>query len=69
MICVVASKDFNLAPDGFKSTDVLPECRCVIVLGAASSPEVFSDTDKYTESRNAMLTEMTKIRDVQSFLL
>ena len=36
VVGIAASKDFDLAPDGFKSTDVLPECRYVIVLGEAS---------------------------------
>ena len=56
---IAAAKDFGLAPDGFKPTDVLPECLSVIVLGAASPPEVLNDVAEYTASRNAMLTAMT----------
>ena len=61
VVGIAASKDFGLAPDGFKPTDVLPECLSVIVLGATFSSEVLNDTDEYTESRNAMLTAMTDI--------
>lgn len=59
VVGIAASKDFCLAPDGFRPTDVLPECRSVIVLGAAFSPEALKSTAEYTESRNAMLTAMT----------
>ena len=59
VVGIAASKDFGLAPDGFKPTDVLPECLSVIVLGATFSPEVLNDIAEYTTSRNAMLTAMT----------
>jgi len=61
IVGIAASKDFGLAPDGFKPTDVLPQCFSVIVLGAAFSPEVLNDITEYTTSRNAMLTAMTKM--------
>ena len=56
---IAAAKDFTSAPDGYKPTDVLPECVSVIVLGAASSTEVLNDVAEYSASRNAMLTTMT----------
>ena len=56
---IAASKDFGLAPEGFKPTDVLPECLSVIVLAAAFSPEALNDAAEYTASRNAMLSAMT----------
>lgn len=59
VVGIAASDDFGLAPDGFRPTDVLPECRCVIVLGATFSPEALNDVAEYTASRNAMLTAMT----------
>ena len=59
VVGIAASKDFGLAPDGFKPTDVLSECLSVIVLGAAFSPEVLNDIAEYSASRNAMLTTMT----------
>jgi len=61
IVGIAASKDFGLAPDGFKPTDVLSECHSVIVLGAAFSPEVLNDIVEYTESRNIMLTTMTNM--------
>ena len=61
VVGIAASKDFSLAPDGFKPTDVLPECLSVIVLGATFSPEVLCDIDEYTTSRNEMLTALTSI--------
>ena len=61
VVGIAASESFGLAPDGFRPTDVLPECLSVIVLGAAFSPEVLADIDEYTASRNAMLTAMTNI--------
>ena len=59
VVGIAAASDFNLAPDGFKPTDVLPECLSVIVLGGSFSPEVLNDMAAYTTSRNAMLTAMT----------
>lgn len=61
VVGIASSKDLGLAPDGFKPTDVLPECLSVIVLGAAFSPEVLNDIAEYTASRNAMLTAMTSM--------
>ncbi|MCL2152667.1 MAG: 4Fe-4S binding protein [Oscillospiraceae bacterium] len=61
VVGIAASKEFGLAPDGFKPTDVLPECLSVIVLGATFSPEVLNDMAEYTATRNTMLTEMTAI--------
>ena len=62
--CVVGIADaneFRMAPDGFQPTDVLAECRSVIVLGATFPPEVLSDVAEYTASRNEMLTAMTNM--------
>jgi len=61
VVGIAAAEDFRLAPEGFRPMDVLPECRSVAVLGAASAPEVLSDIAEYTASRNAMLTGMTNI--------
>ena len=58
---IAAAPDFALAPDGFKPTDVLPQCRSVIVLGATFAPEALNDLGAYTASRNAMLTTMTDL--------
>jgi len=61
VVGIAASKDFGFAPDGSKPTDILPECRSVIVLGATFSPEVFEDIDTYTASRNEMVSAMTNM--------
>jgi len=59
VVGIATAKDFGLAPEGFKPTDVLEGCRSVVVLGIPSPPEVLNDTTEYTASRNAMLTAMT----------
>jgi len=59
VVGIAASKDFGLAPDGFKPSDILEGCRSVIVLGATFPQEVLKDTVEYTRSRNAMLSKMT----------
>jgi epoxyqueuosine reductase QueG len=61
IVGIATSKDFNLAPKGFKPTDVLPECISIIVLGVTFSPEILNDIAEYTASRNAMLTAMTSM--------
>jgi epoxyqueuosine reductase QueG len=61
VVGIASSKDFDLAPDGFKPTDVLPECLSVIVLGVTFSPKVLDDIAEYTESRNTLLTAMTNM--------
>lgn len=64
VVGIASSKDFGLAPDGFRPTDVLPECYSVIVLGATFSSEVLNDIAEYTASRNLMLTAMTDMAKV-----
>jgi len=59
VVGIAATKDFGLAPDGFKPSDNLEGCLSVIVLGATFPQEVLNNTALYTESRNAMLTTMT----------
>ena len=61
VVGITKAKDFILAPDGFRPSDVLPECQSVIVLGTASPPEVLKSIDEYTANRNAMLTAATTI--------
>ncbi len=56
---IAAAKDFIKAPDGFKPTDVLPQCLSVIVLGAAFPSGVLEDIAAYSASRNEMLGAMT----------
>ena len=61
VVGVAASKDFGLAPKGFKPSDNLEGCLSVIVLGAPSPQEVLKNTVDYTASRNEMLSKMTDI--------
>jgi len=58
---VAASKDFSLAPQGFKPADNMEECASVIVLGAPSPREVLCTAEEYTANRNAMLSKMTAV--------
>jgi epoxyqueuosine reductase QueG len=61
VIGIAASRDFYLAPKGFKPSDNLEGCLSVIVLGATFPKKVLKNTIEYTTSRNAMLTKMTDI--------
>jgi epoxyqueuosine reductase QueG len=62
VVGIAASKDFGLAPDGFKPSDNLEGCLSVIVLGVPFPQEALNmDAIKYTELRNAILTKMTNI--------
>jgi len=65
VVGIAASKDFSLAPDGFKPNDVMDGCLSVIVLGASFPPEALSmEPPEYTGLRNAFLTKMTDIAKV-----
>ena len=61
VVGIAASKDFGLAPEGFKPVDNLEGCLSVIVLGATFPQEVLDNTVEYTASRNEMLTKMTNM--------
>ena len=61
VVGIASAKDFGLAPEGYKPTDVLEECLSVIVLGTPSPREVLDNTVEYTASRNTMLTKMTEM--------
>lgn len=61
VVGIASSKDFDSALDGFKPTDVLPECRSVIVMGATFPPEALNGVAEYTASRNTMLTTLTNM--------
>ncbi|MDR2719583.1 MAG: epoxyqueuosine reductase, partial [Nitrososphaerota archaeon] len=52
VVGIASSKDFGLAPEGFKPVDVLPECLSVIVLGTTFPMLVLNDMALYTASRN-----------------
>jgi len=59
VVGIAASKDFGLAPDGFKPSDNLEGCLSVIVLGSPLPQEVLGSVTEYTVNRNAMLNQMT----------
>lgn len=62
VVGIAASKDFGLAPDGFKPADVLEGCVSVIVLGSPFPQEALTmEPPEYTALRNDKLTEMTDI--------
>jgi len=59
IVGIAASKDFNLAPKGFRPVDVLEGCLSVIVLGVSFPKEVLCDVTTYTASRNEILKKVT----------
>jgi len=61
VVGIAASKDFDMAPEGFKPSDNLEGCLSVIVLGVTFPHEVLSSTIEYTASRNAMTTKATDL--------
>lgn len=61
VVGVASSKDFGLAPKGFKPSDALDGCHSVIVLGIPFPKESLENSVEYTKVRNAMATKMTAI--------
>ena len=62
VVGIAASKDFGLAPDGFKPVDKLEGCISVIVLGAPFPQEALSvNLSEYTEIRNRMSEKMDRV--------
>jgi len=62
IVGIAASKDFALAPEGFKPTDVLKGCLSVIVLGAPFPQEALLKTSaEYTDFRKAMIEKINDI--------
>jgi len=64
LVGIADSKNFSLAPEGYKPSDNLEGCRSVIVLGVSFPKEVLKNTVEYTECRNSMLTKMTEMAKV-----
>jgi len=59
VVGIAASKDFVLAPDGFKPSDKLEGCLSVVVLGTPFPQEALSvNLSEYTAIRNRMLEKM-----------
>jgi epoxyqueuosine reductase QueG len=62
VVGIAASKDFELAPDGFKPSDKLEGCLSVVVLGTPFPQESLSvSLSEYTEIRNGMLEKMDSV--------
>ena len=62
IVGIAASKDFGLAPNGYKPYDKLEGCRSVVVFGAPFPQEAYEkNTVEYTEIRNEMVKKMDNI--------
>ena len=61
VVGIANSKDFSLAPKGFKPTDALKGCQSVIVLGTPFPKEAFENSVEYTKIRNTMAKKMTSL--------
>ena len=61
VVGIANSKDFSLAPKGFKPTDVLEECQSVIVFGSTFPEETLENPIEYTKIRNEMIEKMTAL--------
>jgi epoxyqueuosine reductase QueG len=62
VVGIAASKDFGLAPDGFRPSDKLEGCLSVVVLGTPFPRKTLSvNLSEYTEIRNGMLKEMDSV--------
>jgi len=59
IVGIAASKDFNLAPNGFTPSDNLEGCLSVIVLGIAHPQEALKNAIEYTATRNAIYNKIT----------
>ncbi|MDR2855419.1 MAG: hypothetical protein LBV40_04615, partial [Methanomicrobiales archaeon] len=64
VVGIAASKDFDLAPDGFKPSDNLEGCLSVIVLGVPFPQGSLQNTVDYTETRKAMIAKMTNMANI-----
>ena len=63
VVGIAASKDFGLAPDGFKPSDNLEDCISVVVLGAPIPQEAIlnDNTVGFIDIRSALNEKMTDI--------
>lgn len=62
VVGIAASKDFHLAPDGFKPADVLEGCLSAIILGAPVPQEaILKDPIGFIDIRNELNEKMTGI--------
>ena len=62
VVGIAASKDFGLAPEGFRPTDKLEGCLSVVVFGTPFPNNTLPKTStEYTELRKVMLEKMNSI--------
>lgn len=62
VVGIADSKDFNLAPDGFKPADALKGCLSVIVFGSPFPQEaILEDSVEYIDIRKMMNEKMNNI--------
>lgn len=61
VVGIAASKDFTLAPKGYKPSDILEECVSVVVFGIPFPQESLENSVEYTKVRNAFAKKMTGI--------
>ena len=61
VVGIAASKDFDLAPEGFRPSDALKGCLSVIVLGAAFPREALDNSVDYTDMRKEMIEKINGI--------
>jgi len=62
VVGIAASKDFILAPEGFKPTDKMEGCLSVVVFGTPFPKNILPKTSaEYTELRKVMLEKMNSI--------
>jgi epoxyqueuosine reductase QueG len=62
VVGIAVAKDFGLAPEGFKPTDVLKGCLSVIVFGSPFPQEALLKTSvEYTEFRKVMIEKINGI--------
>ncbi|MGE5390221.1 MAG: epoxyqueuosine reductase [Deltaproteobacteria bacterium] len=62
LVGIASAEDFDVAPEGFHPTDVLPTCKSVMVF-ACEFPRSSLDADPvtYTQIRNQMTQKMNKL--------
>ena len=71
VVGIAATKAFVSAPDGFKPTDIMPDCLSVIVLGCPVPREAIlaEDTVGFIDVRNAVNKKVTGIaNDLEKWL-
>jgi epoxyqueuosine reductase QueG len=61
VVGIAASKDFGLAPDGFKPSDNLEGCLSVIVFGIPFTQESLKSKTEYTKTRKETIEKTNNI--------